>query len=311
MRHARIYLDQNIVGYLRDGVIDFSRVTGIDWLYSNEHFNEISRSGDRSFLEVFKKLKAQFIEIVLDEKLRITDSTRIHPYSCPYKRYEHYIDAVGEVKIDESLFRSFLARLNGADNYGDVLSVPEKLGLQIKELLEPIGKWDSETAEAVGQVSADLDKMIRAQLSKTRPLETLRKPLGTHKRIGNPKTDSPIAEIWELVSSKANGLTADQFFGFNPLDKQGYDTWPLYLGIIGCYSTLNFIGYRTDRNIASEDAVANIISDAVHIAHGAFCDGLMSEDRRLCLKARAIYKFKNINTHVLRLEIKKLGLQPN
>jgi hypothetical protein len=49
------------------------------------------------------------------------------------------------------------------------------------------------------------------------------------------------------------------------------------------------------------------MSDASHIGHAAFCHGLMSEDRRFCDKASAIYRYRNIGTKVIRLTFEEHG----
>lgn len=148
-----------------------------------------------------------------------------------------------------------------------------------------------------------MDKIIKNDLSETRSLESVRQPLRTDKgKIGNPKTDNPIQEIWEVIKDKIKGVTSDQFFGFDPTNKQGYDQWPVYLGIIGCHTILNFVGYGTDRGMANIENLPNIMSDASHIATAVFCDAVMSEDKRFCKKASAIYRYKNHRTQVWRLE---------
>lgn len=123
MRNARIYIDQNIVGYIDEGYLNFDRVKGIDWIYSNEHFNEIARSGNTSYLSVFEKLKAQQIEIVKDYNFRITDKATIQPYSSPQERYERHVEAKNDVVFDERIFTDFLGRLFGADNYRELSSL--------------------------------------------------------------------------------------------------------------------------------------------------------------------------------------------
>jgi len=120
--------------------------------------------------------------------------------------------------------------------------------------------------------------------------------------IGNPKTDNPIEEIWAIISAKIQGVTADQFFGFDPHSKQGYSTRPLYLGIVSCYTMLNMLGYKKDKNFPKEGSFPNTFCDAKHVAHSAFCQALISEDVRLCQKAKAIYKYKNIATEVVPLK---------
>lgn len=312
MLKYRVYIDQNIVGYFRECISDWTLLQqqqNIEWIYSNTHFDEIRRSGDVSFLTVFENLKAQHIEIVLDDKFNMTGEAKIHPYSSPSQRYERYLAAIGDRSLAEELFHPLLARLNGGDNFERLTLLPEKFQSRLEEILTPAGLWNEQVSESIQCHSVELSQFICSKLAETKPLETLRKNMGTDKgRIGNPKTDNPIQEIWQIISAKFDKVTADQFFGFYPPDKQGYNLLPPYLGIIGCYQALNFLGYRTDDKISSEEAIPNIFSDAQHVATAAFCDVLMSEDRRLCAKARAIYKYKNIPTQVLQLKFEKTSV---
>jgi hypothetical protein len=63
-RKARIYLDQNILGYVREGSFQAAKVGDkVDWIYSDEHFREISRGSDRSFLSVLQELNAKRIRL--------------------------------------------------------------------------------------------------------------------------------------------------------------------------------------------------------------------------------------------------------
>lgn len=309
MHKYRVYIDQNIVGYFREYISDWpllQQQQNVEWIYSDTHFDEIRRSGDLSFLTVFENLKAQHIEIVLDDKFNMTGEARIHPYSPPSQRYEHYLAAIGDRSLAEELFLPLLARLNGADNFERLLLLPGKFQSQLEEILTTVGLWNDQIAESFQCHSEELAQFICEKLDKTKPLETLRKNMGIDKgRLGNPETDNPIQEIWQIISGKFDKVTADRFFGFDPPDKQGYSLWPPYLGIVGCYQMLNLLGYRTDNKISSEEATPNIFSDAQHVACAAFCDVLMSEDRRLCAKARAIYKYKNIKTQVLQLKFEK------
>jgi hypothetical protein len=48
-----------------------------------------------------------------------------------------------------------------------------------------------------------------------------------------------------------------------------------------------------------EKRVPANMSDAHHVAYAAFCDGLLSEDSRMCEKALAIYKYRKIGTGVV------------
>ena len=311
MSKYRVYIDQSVVGDFHEFISDWSRLQqsqDIEWVYSNTHFEEIRRSvNPLIFLAVFENLKAQYIEVVLDDKFKMTGEARIHPHSSPYQQYERYLTTMGEVPLDEKLFHPMLARLNGADNFEQLTLLPEKFQSQLEGILAPAGLWDDQVAENISCHAKELAQFVDEKLAETRSLETLRKLIGTDKgKIGNLKTtDNPVQEIWKIISAKFNGISADQFFGFDPPHKPGYDSWPLYLGIIGCYQMLNSLGYRADKKISCEEKVPNTLSDSAHVAHAAFCDVLMSGDSRLCDKARAIYRYKDIKTQVLHTKFEK------
>jgi hypothetical protein len=305
MRNFRIYIDQNIVGYVHEGILALDRIEGVDWIYSNEHFNEIARSESTSLLSAFDKLKAQKIEIQLDENFRITDNATIYPYSSPFEQYRHHIETIKSSGYDALLLTELLGRFCGADNYRELCSLPDRLKLQVEELLIKAGILNEFDQSSIEKVSSDLRGFIEKDLCDTRSLESLRKDIGADKgKVGKPKTENPIQDIWEVIGGNARGLTPDQFLGFDPKDKQGYDRWPMYLGIIGCHTMLNFIGYGTDKGISKVKSLPNIMSDATHIALASFCDAVISEDARFCKKASAIYKYKNHPTQVLHLEIR-------
>ena len=46
---------------------------------------------------------------------------------------------------------------------------------------------------------------------------------------------------------ESSGVSCDQFFGFDPVDKQGYELWPLYLGIIGCNAVMDILGFQAEK----------------------------------------------------------------
>lgn len=293
-RNALFYLDQNIVGYLRDGKMGSASVTGVDWVYSDVHFSEIARGNDAtSFLQVLRELKARQIRIVLDDQYRATDKACVNEHSCPFERYERYLEAVSEVQFDDSLFTDFIGRLFGADNFENVRALPAKLRNQVETLLNPIGAEaaiDLRTASL--RAASKLEELIESELKEPRSLEQLRKPLGADNgRIGNINSHNPILQIWELIRERCPGMSVGQFFGS-----------PTFDGIVGCHTALNFIGYRTDKGIADPKNIPNILSDGRHIAYAAFCEALISADRRVCEKAKAIYRYLNVSTEVMRLE---------
>ena len=94
-------------------------------------------------------------------------------------------------------------------------------------------------------------------------------------------------------------MTCDQFFGFDPFEKQGYSEWPMFLGIVGCHTILNYLGFRPDKGLAKANDIPGIVSDGSHIAFAAYCSGLLSRDKKFIAKAKAIYRYKKILTQPL------------
>lgn len=297
-----IYLDHNIIDDISKGNLSLKPSDKAVWIYSDENLKEIRRSGDGRFLKVLKNIDARFIELKLDEKFRITGEAIIHPSLNPYDIYDNYLESVGESENEEYLFHDLIGRLHGADNKEEILNLPDNFESYIEKLLEPDGLYNNEIRNEVSNISSDLKQFVENDLQKIEKLEKTREALGTHKGRANQieNDDNPLEFLWEKIKiDLPNELTANQFYGFDPIDKQEYDEWPIYLGIVGCHGVLNIIGYRPDKGLSKLNELPGIMSDGAHIAYAAYCQGLLTRDKRLSLKAKAIYKFKNIPTIVL------------
>jgi len=70
----------------------------------------------------------------------------------------------------------------------------------------------------------------------------------------------------------------------------------MYLGIIGCNAVLDILGFQAEKKCRKLSKIHNVRSDAGHIAMGAFCSAILSEDKRLIKRAKAIYEYKCIGT---------------
>lgn len=304
-----IYLDQNIVGYLSEGRLSLNAPSDVQWVYSNEHFTEIARGGKTHLLAVFETLRARQLEMVLDGKFKIADRAYLHDYSSPFERYQRHLEAIRDAPYNQSSSLELTARLYGGDNVEKVRSVPDRMDEQLRSLLEGVGPMGESLAERWKVAKGDLTQMIEKHLSSARTLESMRRPLGTSKGRGSnlETSEAPILALWNLLSPSLPGVNIDQFFGFDPLDKMGYQSWPLYLGIVGCHAVLNFLGYRPDKGLSAASTLPSVFSDGSHIAHAAFCRAVVSEDRRFCAKARAIYRYKRIPTEVVEVSIGNLS----
>lgn len=297
-----IYLDHNIIDDISKGNLSLKPSADTVWIYSNENLNEIRRSGNERFLDVLKKIDARFIELKLDNKFRITGEAIIHPSLNPYDVYDNYIESVGDLENEEYLFKDLLGRLHGADNKDDILGLPENFEKYIEELLEPHDLYNNELKHKVFEVSSNLKHFSGNGLQNIESLEETRKSFGTNKGRATltEEYDNPLEELWQRIKKELpNELTSEKFYGFDPVNKEQYYDWPIYLGIVGCHGVLNLVGYRPDKGLSNIEELSGIMSDGAHIAYGAYCQGLLTRDKRLTSKAKAIYKFKNISTVVL------------
>lgn len=303
-----IYLDHNIVDDISKGDLPLKLSDQVTWVYSHENFAEIKRSGSLRFLDVLKDLKAVKLELIVDLNFKMTGGAHFLEYRPPNEEYESYLEAISSTDgLDKSSDLEFLARLFGADNKDKVTSHPNSFEENIRSLLEPHGLYEGETKLKVERIKNELTEFVSGPLQEVVELEVARKAFGTHKgRAGNlARKENPIKELWEIVKKGVPGITADQYFGFDPIDKQGYEEWPMFLGIVGCHTMLNFLGFRPDDGLTVPTDIPGILSDGSHIGHGAYCQGLLSRDKKLLAKARAIYRYKNIATQALSVEYKK------
>jgi len=302
-----VYLDHNIIDDISKGRLSLKPSDKVIWIYSDENLNEIKRSGDLRFLDVYKEIRARKIDLILDDSFKITGEATIQEYSDPYQTYDTYIDAISSPEVDNSSDMEFITRLFGNDNKKRVTSCPEEFEQKVRQLLEPYGKYDNEMKIKVESVRDEFQLLVDGPLQEIGKIEESREHFKTHGgRASNLSTcENPIEEIWKMLTDFMPNMTADQFFGFDPIDKQGFKEWPMFLGIIGCHTALNFIGYSPDKGLAKTAEIDGILSDGSHIAHGAYCQAIISRDRKFNAKEKAIYRYKNIATQVLSYEYKK------
>jgi len=292
-RPIQVYIDQNILGLVRNGSISIGPRDAVVWVYS-EHFKEISRGHTTSFLSVLRHLRAQQIELVLNENWQIADKMVLHEYSCPFDRYREYLKSVGEVPFADKA-QAFLigiaARCMGAENLVELRGLSEAACDALTQDIPGL-------SEKVQATMAGLPE----KLNGARSLKSLRAALAVNQgRAGDVVPTEAIDHIWSLLERRHGGtLTKDQFFGIEELEQRR----PTYLGIVACHIILNVVGFRADRHLDRPNAIPAILSDGSHIGHAAFCDLLLSGDRRMCDKASAIYAHLGIATHVECLRLK-------
>ncbi|MEW9799396.1 hypothetical protein [Alteromonas sp. CYL-A6] len=306
MSKPLIYIDQNVIGLQLQGSICLSSRNDLVWVYSKEHFAEIRRADNpETYLNVLEEIDAKLLELVLDESFRITDKAVLNERDSPHHNYSLYIETTKEVKFDETIFDPFQVWVNGGDDGGLLKDLPDKLVREIAQLTSGLSFETSDAAEKVLNIKPEFDSLITDIISNGNDINKTRAALGDIKgTIGSISGDKEIMRIWEIISPtmSTNDITCDQFFGFDPVDKQSYLVWPMYLGIVGCNAVLDILGFQAEKKCRKLNKIHNVRSDASHMAMAAFCSAVISEDKRFIRRASAIYNYKNIDTISILME---------
>jgi hypothetical protein len=233
---TRIYLDQNILGAVRKGLFCPATLKDFIWVYSDEHFNEISRGGDTSYLAVLQELKAQQLKIHIDHHGRIKDEASLIE-GCPFEVYQTYLESNGGAQVDETLLTDFVARLAGADNYDAIRALPKRFRNQL-EILLPRRHHERSLKHLLDHFESSIVELV-GHLTEQRSLTSLRTSLGTNGgRAGNVSSDNAIPELYKIMRENCGGVSIDQIFGLSSTADSKY------LAIVACHTMLNFVGYN-------------------------------------------------------------------
>lgn len=297
-----VYLDHNIISLQSSGRIDLSKLALAHWVYSTEHFAEIRRSQNSApFLQALDQLEAMQLELVILEGKLTGECLLLDPGSSA-ARYQRYLDVNDAVGFDVDLFSPFLSWMCGGGSADRLRELPDQLAAAMSNLLVdvPVELRPPEAAD-LGMATSEF---VETLVDMGNDIVIMREHMGFGKgAAGNIESDNPLQAIWETIKNGApSDLAAHQFFGFEPFlaNQERPVTW---LGIIGCCSVLDIVGYKSEKKVRRTECVPNVLSDSVHIANGAYCQTIVSSDKLLVARAKAIYEFLGIGTQVLYLDI--------
>jgi hypothetical protein len=308
-----IYADMNVFRYVACGDISIYEPNRFHWVYSHVHLDETHRNGNTDALEGMKILGAVEIDDILEEKFQSAGNVVIRRYLDPYIRYEQHLEAISGFDDANDYMVDHLIRIFGADNFSELSRTPEQMREEIERLTAEI---DDETrihllkkAEAV---SDEMRGSINTHLKDIMPIDKTRKAMGitSEMRKDIETSQSPVDAIWKLVSPSLNGVTKDQFFGFEPISGVEGVQLTQHGAISGAQIVLNMLGISPDQGLAKREKIKNIMSDGQHVGMASYCNALLSADLRLCNKARAVYKYLGNITNALHFEFKK-GMELN
>ena len=306
-----IYIDQNILVYLSEGKISLPKSDEYVWVYSDEHFAEIERSGKLDLLDSLDNIGSRRLKIVANDKFRITDEVRLEPFRKTSEVYNEYIVTIKESPKVNFDFISLLSFLSGNKDAVKLDDVAVNFESAIKGLMDvafpdlncdELKKGVTDNLVLIGR---NFESVLVETSKDLKSIQEIRKTMaGIDMSNLDEAKDAIIDQIWEKINGKAPGVSKEQFFGIIPIPgADQYEVYPLFLKIVGCYTALNFLGYWPDKKMSKISKIYGINSDASHVGHAAFCSALLSEDLRLCKKASAIYQFLNINTNVCHIQV--------
>lgn len=310
-----VYIDQNIIGLQLQGYINLGKRDDIKWVYSKEHFAEIRRSNNsEKYLGVLNNIGAIMLDLMLDENWKITGEARLIEHATPFEHYQDYIEATGDVEFNETVFDPFQVWVNGGGDEGPLRDLSDNFADQILQLTSDLPYDTSEVTSKVEAIKPEFDSMVDDLISNGNDINKTRAAFGDEKgAIGGVSGKNQITQIWGIISPvmKGSDISCDQFFGFDPIEKQGYKLWPMYLGIVGCNAVMDILGFQAEKKCRKISKIHNVRSDAGHIGMGAYCSAILSEDKRLVKRAKAIYEYKNIGTSSILIERKaNKSIQP-
>lgn len=303
-----IYADMNVFRYVACGDISIYKPDRFHWVYSHVHLDEIHRNGNVDALKGMKMLGAVEIIDNLDKKYKSVGNIVLRKYLDPHIRYEQHLEAISGFENVNDHMVEHLIRMFGADNFSELSKTPDQMCEEIERLTAGV---DEETRGQLLKkaqfVSSEMRDSINIHLKDRRPIDKTRNSIGITSEIRKDieLSQSPIDAIWDLIASSMNGVTKDQFFGFKPIPGIEGVQRTQYGVICGAHIVLNMLGISPDQGLAKREKMMNIMSDGQHVGMASYCNAFLSADRRLCNKARAIYKYLENITNSLHFEFRK------
>ena len=300
-----IYADMNVYRYIAYGDISIEDPARFLWLYSYVHLDEIYRNGNTDALKGMASLGAVEISDVLNGQFQSVGNIVIKNYIDPSERYQQHLEAISGYEDTSDLMVEHLLRSFGADNFKELSKTPEQLCEEIDRITSIL---DDDTRQDLlkktKKVSLEMKESIEKHLKERRPIDQTRLAMGltSEDRKNVEVSYSPIDEIWGIIAPAVEGITKNQFFGFEPIPEIEGVQHTQHGAIAGSHIVLNMIGISPDKGLAKRDKIKNIMSDGQHVGMASYCNALLSADKRFCDKARAIYTYLGNITNTLHFD---------
>lgn len=276
------YIDQNIISDLRKGYspIDPEK-SFIQYIYSNYTLVEILKaeaSRQEEYLKILRKFKARKIF----ERVDTTNiQARVLGFDMTNKRFGLIEYADPEVFLDfckqNENYHEDAMELSAVLFYSTII---EHLGKLLGLKVNNFNNEESSLNDVIGQIINDIRK-IREFIDPTNcSLNNCR------------KSENPINAIWsEFINPKINEkykstISEDVFWGWlHPLNHEANYLLP--------HTILSVIGYQSDSLKKLKKSPSNFLYDLYHVDLAGKGDVFWSYDKKLCLRAAALYFWKH------------------
>lgn len=303
----KVYIDQNILQYSSEEKISLNNSTNIQYVCSNEHFNEISRWHDEKIFKELDRLKPLMVNVELDSNNKLTDNAIFSTLESAVKSFEEYEKTIDDFKPIRDLISKTQVYTSGNKS----VATPEELNNNfqkiLSDLLSDIGEDLPSTIteqykEKIKTVGNGLQNALDNNKEKILPLERYRKEINAQNLSSLSEEDGEIIDqIWKKIQHIAEGKNKDEFFkNYQGADLNNYTKTQ---NIFELHSLLNHLGYWPDRGITKISKIHGVNSDASHLANASYCDKFSTADFRLYKKGRAIFEFLKIQTDIELVEI--------
>ncbi len=303
-----IYADMNVYRYVACGDISITDPERFTWVYSLVHLDEIHRNGNKDALEGMKLLQAVELCDVLNENFQSVGNITLKNYIDPHARFEQHLEAISGYEDVSDHMVEHIIRSFGADNFKELSKTPDQMREEIERMTSIIDdKRRDQMLEKALYVSEEMKEMIETHLKDRMPIDKTRNAFGvtSEGRKILEKSDSPIDEVWKLISPSIPNVTKNQFFGFEPIPGIEGVQHTQYGAISGAHLVLNMLGISPDKGLAKREKIKNIMSDGQHAGMASYCNALVSADRAFINKARCIYIHLRNITNTLYFEYQK------
>jgi len=316
------YLDQNIISSLyKDPNSELKKEIENKYrvIFSQENLSEIESSGNRmeGFAKILQDFNPEYLMLKVNEGEGISDSAQLKPYpvlGCIESR-RRSVPNYDSVIL--KMFQPLLKALGGIEDktfdevYDEQKSVNQEkakiLGADVDKEGNNQAEIEIKTRELLEKSNANTEKSkawareFLKENTEYSGIKSIQEKVNVSaKELNNIQPPRVIEKIWDRIEKsdyiKIKNISLDQFFGIGKNKKFTSGNIPTYYKICVLYIMLNAIGYNTDDNLLKNKRFTTSVRDAKHVANASFAHFLLSKDKKLIKKAKAIYEYLKIGT---------------